>query len=341
MTVPGEASTVAAVDRAAAEQQFTEIYREHWTRLRQYVYFGVPLDKAHLAEDLAQEAFTDLWRRLLNGLEVTRPYGLLRKIAATKISDYYRVKSNLEYKAVDFHAPEGSAFTEANHRYAAGDPALASLAAELDQAMTRMQDASASWRELHRRTYELDQMISHGSGTSADTADLRGNAETARRNRDAALVQLQKACGAVGTVRAELEQIAGPNWKSSTNLPASTMSDGKARTGSVSSDMTRTHCDAGHPLDLDNCTYSPEGRRRCRKCSAAGKSRQRKGLPGRFQPASQAVLDRALAVLLDPSNVHRPLTELAPETGLSVNTLRRKIPDLVDRRRQVAMGAAQ
>lgn len=337
MTVSGETSTVAAVDRDAADQLFNDIYGQHFDRLRQYLYFRLPLDKVHLAEDFAQEAFADLWCHLLNGRPVTRAYGLLRKIALAKMNDYYRVKSNLEYKAVDFDDPEASPVTT-SHRYAAADPAMAPLTAELDQAMARMQNASAEWRDLHKKSYVLDRRIA--DGYDPDPEPLVRSAEALKRDRNRALGQLRKACGAVGALRAELERIGGPNWKSSSGLPASTMSDGKARAGSVASDVSRTHCDAGHLLDLENSSFSEEGRRRCRKCSESGKRRVRKGTPNLCQPTPQSVLDGALAVLLDPANSHRTVKDLAPEIGLSANTLHRRFPNLAARRRAALEQAA-
>lgn len=339
MTVSGETCT-GSTDQPAAEQ-FTEIYAEHWNRLRKYVHFTVPLHMTDLAEDFAQETFIELWRHMLKGRPVTRPYGLLRFMAVRKIASHFAVKSNLDYKAVDMEDPATVAILNiSDHRYAANDPVLASLAAELDQAMLRMQDASASWRELHKKTHLLDQRIASGF----DTERVKQNAATARQDRDSALVGLQEACGAVGAIRAELERVGGGDWKSSSGLPASVAGDGKGRAGSVASDNSRTHCDAGHRLDLDNSSFSAGARRSCRRCAEAtvarSTGRTRKGTDSSYRTAvTQVVLDRALAVLMDPANSHRTLNELAPEIGLSSQTLRRHFPNLGLRRRAAAVDA--
>jgi DNA-directed RNA polymerase specialized sigma24 family protein len=261
VTVAGEATAVPDADRAAAETLFTEIYQAHSRRLTQFIYWHLPFEMTDLAEDFAQETFQDLWAHLLKGRSVDYPFALLKTIASRQLADHHKVKRNSMYLATDLETPEFSVVEVARgHQYAPGNPELAGLSDELDNAMERMRTASARWRKLH--------------GQVASMRKEETRAEAAKQ-RDAALIELQDACWTVGDLRAELERAGGDSWRSPTGWPVSFRTDGRHRKGGASSDLDVTHCVNGHHLHLENVTFLEDGTRACRACAKQATRRVR------------------------------------------------------------------
>lgn len=347
MTVQGAASLVADVDLAAAEQRFNDIYAMHAGRVRNHVYFRLPLDLTHLTDDFMQETFLDLWLHLAKGKPVDKPFGLLRAMANQNVLTHFMVRSNTEYLATDFEDPKTSSGAPAGHRYAATDPVLALLSTELDAAMECMRDASEQWRELHRKAYMTSQRLKDGHGgqyrTDASKAKLTGELEQLVNDRDVALKRLQRTCGAVGQLRSDLER-AGGNWRSSTGLPSGVSADGKARQGTVASDVTVTECPKGHDLTVDTVVFLEDGTRRCRRCQEATRMNRQswashKGKRTARNVVHRDVIDAAGRALFDPANANRSTKDIATEYKVHVNTLHRNFPNLADQRSEAARAA--
>lgn len=398
MTVQGHTPTVAADDRQAAEQQLNEIYRAHWRGVVGFIWNRVDDRHRSHAEDLASDVFMELWDDfLLPGVEVYRPFGLLCHMARNRLAAFYKIKAN-RYRetAVDFSDPANRGLG-AGHSYACYQPEVATLTAELDEALERMTQLSRQWRDKHSETHSLRARLDKRTIKNAKVrAGVQAKFETASAENTRLLEQFRQACGRVGKLRAELEAAGGPNWSSSTGHPAS-QSRSHLPPGSMS-DPNRTHCDEGHELTLMNTVFGAEGGRRCRACltvelrQAYEKSREQTrksrgpakprhtgltpeqvdqarellkdpsislrkaaallGIPrstltenidvsdlrdpqaGRVPTTPDNVIERALALLLDPDN-RQSVAKVAKQVGVSATTLYARIPDLTARRHQV------
>lgn len=261
MTVQGATPAVSSAARAEAEQLFTTIYQEQSRRLTQFIFWHLPFDLTHMAEDFAQDTFQDLWSHLLKGRSVDYPFALLKTIASRKLADHHKIKRNSIYFTADLETPEFAAIeTTTGHQYAPGNPELALLSNGLDNAMERMRLASARWRKLHGQVAAMRKEAARAA---------------AIRQREDALADLQDACRTVGELRAELEQAGGGNWRSSTGWPAPPHTDGRCRKGYAPSDLDVTHCAKGHRLDLENLGFLENGTRVCRPCAAESARRHR------------------------------------------------------------------
>lgn len=264
MTVSGESST-APPARDAADAMFTEIYAAYCNRVRQFIRSRLHVSQQHLAEDLANETFIDLWKSLLKGRGVQgqSPFPLLAYIARTKIAEHFKYQKNNE-KPLDMADPCNRAVLEPGHSYAHGTPVLADLSNELDQAMDRMAAASELWRELHKEAHRSRRALSDGyrGGVSEDVRRRSAEAlHVAERRQVLALRELQESCRHVGALRLELEAAGGANWKSSAGMPASVAKNSNSRETTLPAD-----CIHGHRMDLNNTHFFADGSRRCRIC---------------------------------------------------------------------------
>ncbi|MEU9183334.1 sigma factor [Streptomyces sp. NPDC048484] len=255
---------------SAIEQQFSDIYREHYKRLVTWVYWKLPVGRQHMAEDFTQEAFQSLWDYLPKSGAPEYPLALLKRMAGHKMADFYVRRQN-DSDVVAFDPAESSAAVAAaasGHRYVEGDPELSLLAGALYEAMGRMQDASVQWRRLHALTGKMRPLGEpYPDVPKRASRKLKQEAvrEQAYRGRDEALAELQMACGEVGSLRAELERLGGRNWKSSTGWPPPSRIDhGTHRTTLDNPDVRE--CQYGHPLTIDTTGFSANGERSCRAC---------------------------------------------------------------------------
>ncbi|GHD13320.1 hypothetical protein GCM10010313_38020 [Streptomyces violarus] len=75
---------------------FTILYATYRPRVEGYIAARLPRRDSHLAEDLAAEVFTSLWRsHYTQGRTVEgRPWGLLATVAARRVADHFRVARN-------------------------------------------------------------------------------------------------------------------------------------------------------------------------------------------------------------------------------------------------------
>lgn len=283
MTVTAEAAATG-VDRVVVDQQFTDIYAECYERLRKHIYYRNHLTLTDLAEDFTQETFIELYRKLLKGETFEHPYGLLCCIATRVVGTHLKVKRNTAFTAIDLGDPVNTPIIATGHAYAPEAPELAATAAELDAAMDVMTEASRAWRNAHQEKHMLRQLLrSDEKGTQV----LHPERRECRRQQLAAaealepsvLARFKEACRQVGALRGELERAGGANYRSSAGMPASAM-NAIGRAGSVTSDISITHCLAGHALHLDNVSFGENGTRRCRACvmrnTAASQSRKSK-----------------------------------------------------------------
>lgn len=91
------------VPSAVDTDGFTELYAAYRPRVEGYIATRLPRRDSQLAEDLAAEVFTSLWRthyaqgRTIEG----RPWGLLATVAARRIADHFRLARNVREAAVD------------------------------------------------------------------------------------------------------------------------------------------------------------------------------------------------------------------------------------------------
>jgi DNA-directed RNA polymerase specialized sigma24 family protein len=349
VTVPGQTPAVSADDRQAAERQFTEIYAAHRVRLVRYLAMLLGPGQTPLAEDMAQDAFIQLWRDLTekaNPVDSARVYGLLKIMGRRAIGSYYKSARNHE-ASVDYDAPDSKPLIPAGHSYAPDVPELHALALELDAAMQRMTEASELWRNLNKESAACRLKLSdgwrdnRGGLTPRTRQDLEAKAVETEAAEEKALVDFRETCRLVGQLRAELERAAGPNWRSSTGMPNRTHSGGGEL--SYAKDPTATHCATGHLLDRLNTAYTAEGYRRCRECLRAqqAKSKPRGGaLPaGRGRTVDPEVIERARQLLADPALGHTVLT-VAALLGVGQMTLYRAFPGGVAAVRQAALETA-
>ncbi|WP_098010500.1 RNA polymerase sigma factor [Streptomyces sp. sk226] len=328
------------VDRAVVEQQYTQLYAELWDRLVVHIRYHLPMGHGGIAEDLAQETFILLWRRMLAGDEITHPMGLLRFWSKNIQANYFKAKSRVAYNAVDFTDP-GTEPIVRHHTYAAGQPDMALVAAELDEAMEEMRNASAVWRRLHAEVYRYQRLVDgeeFGGWTPAVTRENERQQQLgkAQAQEVRSLSAFRYACRRVGALRAELEA-QSPNWQSSTGMPPSAV-DGGAKPGSVRSDLDVTVCPDGHRLTFGNLHFLENGGRRCRACAAkAGAAARDRAGRVRTRPTKPttdpALFETARQMLTDPET-DLTIPAVARALGLAPTTLYKNIPGLSELRRR-------
>lgn len=346
MTVQGEAPA-ADVDRQAVDQQFAEIYAEHYERLRRRLYYRNDLTLADLAEDFAQEAFIRLYQSMLKGKTAEKPYVLVCVIANRVVLQHLELKKNTA-RTTDFSDPASTPIIAKGHAYAPATPELAHVSAELDQAINDMEAASAEWRSKNKAwatqrsllvaTEAWDGLAHETAWSGADALRKADQAEAT------ALEAFRRSCYRVGQLRAELENVGGGNWKSSSGIPVSPGTRPRVQ-GSLS-DPTVTHCPDGHLLDRANTYFSPDGRRYCRTCRAAWAQQQnekrRKGTSTRSRGGviPVDVLEQARQALASPEYLSRPVPDIAKTFGISKAGLYTNLP-VTELRREAKAKAAE
>jgi DNA-directed RNA polymerase specialized sigma24 family protein len=347
VTVQVEQADLSAADLDTAAQQMTEIYDLYWERLRLFIWKRIDLHQEHLAEDLASETFLELWRRyFLAGRSVDKPYGLLCTMARSQIGQHFLRKGNTE-RALDFADPTNTPLLATGHAYALETPDLIHLTSELDAAMDRMTQASKTWRTKHKDSHQIRSLLnddynaSRGGLLPETKKDLKNRLEAADREESDALHTFRQACHRVGTLRAEVEAAAGPNWRSSTGLPVNPEITSPIK-GRYRNDLSVTHCPEGHLLDLDNTHFGEDGSRSCRTCTSARYQARRDAAPKHQAPSTVTAktLDAARQMLADPANVRLSIKAIADAVGASSTTLHARIPDLADLRRTAKERAA-
>lgn len=254
MNVAEAAKSLTPAQRAQVDSDFAAIYDVQYKKIRGHISLRLPGQKRHMADDITQETFMVLWRHMLLGRSVEKPYGLLRAIAMKRMASFFAVKSQ-NAMALDFEDPINKPIV-AGHRYAAAEPGLAELTDDLSAAMSDMEKASSAWRKQHVRTCRVADEVTAG----ADHTRL----ELSRADESRTLAAFRAACDKVAEIRSELDAIS-PNWNSPTGMPASIASNGQQE-GSFTSDYSRTHCDEGHELTLENILFTASGFRHCRTC---------------------------------------------------------------------------
>ncbi|NUP37037.1 MAG: hypothetical protein HOY76_08465 [Streptomyces sp.] len=341
--VEDQPDTPGGVDLEAAGRRFTEIYEQYRTRLRSFIWRRLDLWQEQLAEDLTQETFFELWRlHLLKGRDPEKPYGLLCTMARSQIGQHFQCKKNTE-RALDFTDPANTPIIATGHAYALETPGLTELTAGLDVAMDDMTAASKSWRDKHKDSHRLrsllddDYNVSRGGLTTETKEELAKRLELADAEEVEALKTFRGTCRRVGELRAEIEGLAGPNWRSVIGLPINPEIT-SVRKGVYRNDLSVTHCPDGHLLDLNNTTFGEDGSRKCRACRnadyAAGRDAAPKGKTVSTVSAEKIAAARTL--LADPANAHRSIASIAKELGISSTTIHKRIPDVAELRRKHA-----
>lgn len=340
-----EEEPAPTVDLAAAEQIFTELYREYWDRLRRFIWWRLDIEQGQLAEDLAQETFMELWRlHLLKGKESEgHIYGLLCTMARSQIGKHFRKVCSKE-KALDFGDPVNTPMIVTGHAYAKDTPDLAPLVNDLDVAMERMAAASTLWREKNKEWSKcrslLDEDVIANRGGLSQVARARLGDKLAKAD-DAeaeALSRFQQTCQRVGELRAEMEKAAGPNWQSSIGLPRQ----------QGETPPPPTHCPQGHPFTRANTYYKRSKgyfHRSCRTCAAEWwRANNRTEAPNKMISApnkmiSEEAIQAARKMLLDPQN-KQSIRAIAESVGTSLAVLYKRIPNLSAIRRAVRHGVS-
>lgn len=329
MTVQAAAAPVASVDLDAAAQQMTEIYGLYWERLRVFIWKRLDLNQEHLAEDLASETFLELWRRYFltgRGPEVAKPYGLLCTMARSQVGQHFIKRGNLE-RALDFTDPANTPVLATGHAYALERPDTTVMVRDLDDAMETMRAASTAWRDAHKASHGLRSMLadgynaSRGGLTEGARKTLRQQLADAEQHEDATLHVFRGTCARVGQLRAEVEAVAGPHWRSSLGLPVNPEITA-TKAGNYRNDRSMTHCPAGHLLDLNNTHFEEDGARQCRACKNARYAAARKSAPANtVNTVADDVLDKARALLADPAHADLSLAAIAKRLGISPTTI--------------------
>lgn len=339
MTVQAKAP-VPDVDLDAAHATFTTIFQEYAPRISAFIATRVDREQLHLVDDFTQETFILLWTSYVQQgrmTDVGRPFGLLATIARTVIAKHYRTKNRTQLeRTLDFSDPANTPVLATHHVYVSESPDLYQQCQELDAAMARMTEASKDWREKDKLRGRLRRSLQNDrhwqGGMLADTRQrAQADAEAAERSEREALDVFRNACRTVATLRADLERAAGPNWRSSTGMPASAWK--KAPSDAWTTDPDRTHCPRGHALDRDTVVFTAEGARTCTRCKADAARPKTKKAPAGRRTVPLEVVERARELLVDPDN-RRSIRSVADELGLSEATLYHRIPNLSELRAQ-------
>jgi DNA-directed RNA polymerase specialized sigma24 family protein len=260
-------------------EQFEAMHREYFNDLAAWLRRRLPATLVSQSEDFAQEAFIELWAYLGKGKTVAKPFGLLMKMAQRKVWSQQALRSTQQSFVTDLNDPASVALDGLReHRYAAGDPMLSIVVAELETAHERMAEASERWRSLHNKLGTMKPRTVDSS-TCRETL-RRAEWREARRveirlQRDEALAELQEACRVVAQLRGELERVGGGSWRSCSGWPSARYSGGQRLEG-VASDPTAAECSKGHCLkNLERVSFSADGTRMCRDCRTEGANRKR------------------------------------------------------------------
>ncbi|MFH8530540.1 sigma factor [Streptomyces tendae] len=98
---------------------FTQLYATYRPRVEGYIAARLPRRDSQLAEDLAAEVFTSLWRtHFAPGRTVTvdHPWGLLATIARRRMADHFRLARNTREMTSDM-----TSWQHANRAMASSD----------------------------------------------------------------------------------------------------------------------------------------------------------------------------------------------------------------------------
>lgn len=347
MTVPGETPTVAAVDLDAASQTFTAMYEGYARRVHSFIWWHLGIEYRALAEDLTQETFIEVWRSLTTGkgFDPEKPYGLLRYLARQQIGAYFSKRKNSDF-ALDFTDPVNTPMVATGHAYALERPDVADLVRDLDEVMEQMHAASKAWRDAHKQSHRIRSLLgdgynsSRGGITEATKDRLRQELSEADQHEDETLHAFRDTCRRVAALRAELEETAGPNWRSGIGLPLHPEITPTIK-GRYRNDPDVTHCPNGHFLDLNNTHFAEDGSRYCRACSNDRYVAVREATPrtNLVRTADPKKIDQARAVLTGAEAVHLSIAAVAERVGLSSVTLLKYIPDAAELRRAAGAGA--
>lgn len=309
MTVQGEASA-PAVDRDAAAQYFTELFQQYMPRVRKFIWSRLDVREECLADDLTQETFAELWAKVvLAGKPINKPFGLLCTIARGQLWDHFDRMSSHE-RALDFADPVNTPILATGHAYAAGRPDTALMVAELDTVMDEMRALSEQWQGLHQESYRLRQQGSPDRLSETDQAE------------EAALSDFRAACQRVGELRAEIQAVAGPAWRSS--VPGPERRSMALRAVGYRTDFTIGQCPAGHRMTYQNTSFRKDEQRAWRECRTCRPSVKPSytGQPG--QPSEG--VERARRMLADPAYLHLSVKAVAKEAGTNASRLFHRLP---------------
>ena len=270
---------MSAATQQDISEQFDALYEKHWRWVSRWFHYRLPSGLQHLADDLAQETYIVVWDHLLKGRAIESERGFLKVVAESRLGAHFR--SRLRGTAVTATDFAGIVTVEVetaiDHRYVATDPELAMVAGELDAAMERMREASARWRQLHSEAAKYRSRYERYKALPASAVRWLKEMESAARQRDKALPELQEACRMVGQLRGELERLGGAGYRSSAGWPPSPALDGSKRSGPLS-DPTVKVCPERHCLDgVDSVRFLEDGTRICRACRNAKQGRATAG----------------------------------------------------------------
>jgi hypothetical protein len=215
--------------------------------------------------------------------------------------------------------------------------------------MAAMELASLAWRSAHHAKGRYRHLLASDEQGTQELTDA-GRDRTLRKLAEAeavepaTLARFQEACHRVGALRAELERAGGANYRSSSGMPASAASSGSGREGSVTSDLSVTHCPEGHALVLDNLNFTAQGQRRCRSCmtQSAIRGQEKRGVRKNSRPQSGTgrgpvpaeVIDKARQMLTDPAN-RMSIKKIAEAVGVSSSVLYARAADAIAARRAI------
>jgi len=348
---PGVRPTIALAD---AEGRLEDIYRRWWRPLTYFITARVNVRHICHAEDIAAEVFVQVWTDFLSqGRDVYDPaFGLLCYLARFRIAGFYSDLIHQREATVDLGDPVNQRVLT-GHSYAIARPDIALLASELDTALENMNALSKQWRTQHSETARLRTDL------ESDLKTFTPKTRQAKQERldamlaesDRLLKDFRAACTIVGDLRRDLEATGGPNWQSSTGMPP-TQAVNSAKGQYNMSEPTRTHCDDGHELTLENTLFTEKGAKRCRTCmaaswrkgradrKAAGLPRIRKGRPHveRTPAIAPETVERARQMLLDDPTL--PISKVAELLNVNNSTLWEQLPDIRETRKQARAAAA-
>lgn len=92
------------VPSAVDTDGFTQLYAAYRLKVEGYIATRLPRRDTQLAEDLAAEVFTSLWRSHYapgRDTDVRHPWGRLATIARRRIADHFRLARNHRETAAD------------------------------------------------------------------------------------------------------------------------------------------------------------------------------------------------------------------------------------------------
>ncbi|MGW8703336.1 RNA polymerase sigma factor, partial [Streptomyces eurythermus] len=335
-----------------AEQQFSDLFRSHLQKITSFLWRRLDLHQRTVAEDLASETMTELWVKYYGrGVIPDNPPALAYVIARSTLSGYLRDQKPRESVAVDFTDPVNTPMVATGSTYGPDMPEAAGLASELDVALEQMTIASKNWRTSHKDAHSLRRRLDDDFVVGYNQPITPQVKEATRQRLVAVELQqqdnlrtFQAACARVGSLRAQIEAVAGPNWKSPISLPAVQQRASGTQAYTYRRDFTITHCQNGHELTVDNVNFFEDGTRSCRPCMhklhrQRVESRRDGAVETRAIP--EEAVANARAMLADPAYAHLSLSRIGEMVGMPATSMYKRIPDMAALRREGAkVGAA-